>query len=78
MVQEQQPRPPGPAPFSITISLNEIYDCLCPTCRERFLDLLTTKAGSGMLRETLRRQLEASRYSEQSEESPAHGEPVEP
>lgn len=52
------PSPPDhPSAMSLTISLPEIYDCLCPACREAFLALLESKASHGMLRESLRRQL---------------------
>jgi hypothetical protein len=60
--------------MSITISLQEIYAALCPDCREAFLAILERKASHGMLRDSLRRQLEAptaaSCHSEPSEESP--------
>jgi hypothetical protein len=46
--------------MSLTISLPEIYGCLCPECRESFLALLERKASGGMLRESLRRQLEGA------------------
>lgn len=66
------PSPPDhPASMSLTISLPEIYDCLCPECREAFLALLERKASHGMLRESLRRQLDPSCHSERSEESPS-------
>jgi len=53
------PAPPDQtSTVSVTISLPEIYDCLCPLCREAFLALLESKASQGMLRESLRRQLE--------------------
>lgn len=54
-------------PISLTISLPEIYNALCPSCREAFLALLEGKAHGGMLKDSLRRQFEA----------PAHPEPVE-
>jgi len=53
--------PPNPQPaMSLTISLPEIYAALCPTCKEAFLALLESKARGGMLRESLRRQLDPS------------------
>jgi len=55
------------APISLSISLPEIYKALCPACRDAFLALLEAKARGGMLREGLKRQLEA----------PAHPAPVE-
>jgi len=68
MVQSHQPRPPERIPLAISISLSEVYDALCPACREVLLDYISGKAGAGMLRDTLRSQFEAS----------AQGEPVEP
>ena len=53
------PAPPDhPSTMSITISLQEIYAALCPACREAFLALLEAKASHGMLRDSLRRQLD--------------------
>jgi hypothetical protein len=69
------PSPPGkPSVMSLTISLPEIYDCLCPACREAFLALLEAKARGGMIRESLRRQLESP--SPQAEGSNPRPEPV--
>lgn len=48
-----------PPAMSLTISLPEIYDALCPSCREAFLALVEAKASHGMLRESLRQQLES-------------------
>lgn len=61
---------PGIGGLSITISLAEIYDALCPSCREAFLSLLEDKARAGTLREGLRRQLEAPAHPERSEGPP--------
>jgi hypothetical protein len=58
-----------PPSISLTISLPDIYGCLCPICQEAFLALLEQKATHGMLRESLRRQLDPSCHSERSEES---------
>ena len=58
-----------PPSMSITISLPDIYAALCPACQEAFLALLESKARGGMLRESLRRQLDPSCHSERSEES---------
>lgn len=55
------PSPDHPSTMSLTISLPEIYDCLCPACREAFLALLESKASHGMLRESLRQQLEGTK-----------------
>ena len=64
-----------PTSLSISISLPEIYASLCPSCREAFLDLLEAKAGTGLVRDALRRQLESASGSQAS--FPAHPEPVE-
>lgn len=53
MTNEQQPR------LSITISLPDIYNCLCPSCKAVFIDLLGEKAVAQGFHEALRRQLEA-------------------
>lgn len=58
MVQGQQPRPPELPPLSVSISLSEIYNVLCPNCRDALLDAIISKAGAGQLREGLRKQLE--------------------
>jgi len=62
-----------PPTLSLTISLPEIYERLCPSCREAFLDLLAGKTGAQLVRDALRRQLDASTptscHSERSEES---------
>lgn len=44
---------------AITVSLQEIYDALCPSCRDAFLDLITSKAQTSVLRDGIRGQLEA-------------------
>lgn len=49
----------SPPALSIQVSLAEIYDSLCPSCRDALLDLLSTKAGQGFLRDTLRSQFES-------------------
>jgi hypothetical protein len=67
MVQPKQPHIPERLPLSITISLAEVYQALCPTCREVLLDYISGKAGAGMIREQLRAQFEAA----------AHPKPIE-
>lgn len=49
-----------PSSVSLTISLPEIYAALCPACQEAFLALLESKASGGVLRESLRKQLDPS------------------
>lgn len=67
MVQPKSPKPPDRVPLAISISLSEVYNALCPACREVLLDYISGKAGAGMLRDTLRKQFEGT----------AHPEPVE-
>jgi len=68
MVEGQQPRPPEPTQLSITVSLSEIYNNLCADCRERLIDYISGKAGAGMVRDGLRRQLEPAAGPEGSED----------
>lgn len=65
----QPPTDEGPK-LNITISLSDIYNVLCPSCQEALVKLLADKAKGVMLEQSLRRQLEAPRHSEPSEESP--------
>lgn len=58
MVQPAQPSIPNRIPLAITISLQEVYSALCPSCREVLLDYISGKAGAGMLRDTLRARFE--------------------
>ena len=39
-----------PPPISITISIAELYKCLCPECKAALLDYLGEKAGAGAIR----------------------------
>jgi len=66
----QQPLAGDRPQLSLTISLPEIYKALCPSCREAFLALLEAKARGGMLKEGLRKQLEASARPEPVEGAP--------
>jgi len=68
MNSNHQPPADDRPQLSLTISLPEIYDALCPDCREAFLALLEAKARGGMLRDGLRRQLEASARPEGPED----------
>jgi len=54
--EEKQAKQPIPLP--VTVTLRDIYDRLCPTCRERLLDLFANEANVRALREALVRQLE--------------------
>lgn len=68
MVQPAQPSIPSNVPLGINLSLQEIYKNLCPACREVLLDYIAGKAGAGMVRESLRHQLEASAEPEGPED----------
>lgn len=54
-----QPPPVQPPAMSITVSLSDIYGCLCPSCKTAFLDLLGEKATAQGLRDVFRHQLES-------------------
>lgn len=56
-------QPPGPSADSqmkltVRVTLRDIYNCLCPLCKEELLRLFTGKAEGAALGEVLRRQLE--------------------
>ncbi|MBA7613441.1 hypothetical protein ES703_20690 [subsurface metagenome] len=55
----RQPTTDDHAQLSVTVSIREIYNAVCPTCQQALLDLISGKAGAAQLREGLRRQLEA-------------------
>lgn len=58
--------------LSISISLRDIYDCLCPSCRNNVLRMIAGKGGGELVLGALRKQLEA-----QSPPPPAH-QPQDP
>ena len=70
MTGDRQPTTADHSQISVTISIAELYKTLCPDCQARLLDYIASKAGAGAVRDGLRRQLEAPRHSERSEESP--------
>ena len=45
--------------LTIDLSLQEIYDALCPDCKDRLLEMMSRKANLGMLKGALRAQLES-------------------
>lgn len=59
-MNNQQPK------VNISVSVEEIYNSLCPVCREALLKLFADKARGEGLQDALRRQLE----------QPAHPEPA--
>ncbi|OGO08503.1 MAG: hypothetical protein A2Y61_03970 [Chloroflexi bacterium RBG_13_60_13] len=52
------------ASVSINVSLAEIYDLLCPECREAVVHLLSAKAGADLFREAVRARLAPAAESE--------------
>jgi len=42
---------------SIAVSLAEIHAILCPTCQAAVVDLLSAKAGAGLVRQAIAAQL---------------------
>jgi len=50
---------PNQASVSINVSLAEIYDVLCPDCREAVVHLISAKAGANLFQEAVRHQLVA-------------------
>lgn len=48
----------SPPSASVSVSLQDIYESLCPKCRRALLDLLTGRAEATGLRGMILRQLE--------------------
>jgi transcription initiation factor IIE alpha subunit len=44
--------------FKVQLTLAEVYQALCPKCKQRLLDVATRHASVDQLRENLKRQLE--------------------
>ena len=58
MVNPQQPAPTPQVKLTVKVTLRDIYDCLCPACKEELLRLFTAKAEGEALGDVLRRQRE--------------------
>lgn len=58
MVSPQQPAPTPQVKLTVKVTLQDIYDCLCPACKEELLGLFEGKA-RGAAAGALRQQLEA-------------------
>lgn len=58
MVEPRQPSPTPQVKLTVKVTLKDIYDCLCPACREELLGLFEGKA-KGAAAGALRQQLEA-------------------
>lgn len=58
MVSPQQPAPTPQVKLTVKVTLRDIYDRLCPACREELLGLFEGKA-KGAAAGALRQQLEA-------------------
>lgn len=63
MVQPQQPAPTPQVKLTVKVTLQDIYDCLCPACKEQLLGLFESKA-RGAAAGALRQQLEAPAAAE--------------
>jgi len=50
--------------LNVTISIAEIYNALCPACREALVNLMAGKTKGAVIQDVLRRQLEAPARSE--------------
>lgn len=44
--------------FSVTVTLEDIYECLCPACRLALLNLIAQNATKGVVFNILERQME--------------------
>lgn len=58
MGRPQQPGADSQMKMTIRVTLRDIYNCLCPRCKEELLVLFTGKAEGAALGDVLRRQLE--------------------
>jgi len=68
----------GQASVCINVSLAEVYDVLCPDCREAVVHLISAKAGANLFQEAIRHQLVAPTAHPEPVVGPVLGEPVEP
>lgn len=57
--------------LSVTITLQDVYDTLCPSCKEKFLEHLATRAKGPPVKEALRAAFEAAAHPEPVEGAPA-------
>jgi hypothetical protein len=53
--------------FKINLTLKQIYEVLCPKCRQKLLDVAARQASLGQLRENLKHQLESAASDNTSE-----------
>ena len=58
MVNPQGPSADAQMKLTVRVTLRDIYNCLCPLCKEELLRLFTGKAEGAALGDVLRRQLE--------------------
>jgi len=70
MTGDRQPPAAAGPQLSISVSLSEIYDCLCSSCRDNVLRMIADKGGGELVLNALRQQLEASRHPEPVEGPP--------
>lgn len=54
---EKRAQPPQQPALTVGVTLRDIYEGLCPTCRKTLLDLFCQQADPTMLRDALERQL---------------------
>ena len=47
-------------PLTIDINLQEIFDSLCPKCKDALVNAMAAKAGSVAIRDALRAQLDGA------------------
>lgn len=54
---EEKVQPQAQLRPAVSVTLHDIYEGLCPTCRRTLLDLFCQKADPTVLRDALERQL---------------------
>jgi hypothetical protein len=61
---------PNQQTVSIAVSLAEIHAVLCPACQQAVIDLLSAKAGAGLVRQAIAAQLAPAAESEPAQIGP--------
>ena len=49
--------------MKINLTLKQIYEVICPECRQKLLDLAAKQASLGVLKANLKQQLEGEKES---------------